>query len=146
MLQQMFEVMATRFYEAMQTFAPLINSVVDDTLLQNGPLVKSAINSLLQTSPHLKSVTALPCKTLIFKNSIDRSTVTADQACACWRECDRSKWDGTKPISPTTNSSFSTLNSPIRCRTGHFLTVILVWSGTWLARLTKQKYNKVYLG
>jgi len=29
MLQQMFEVMFTRFHAAMQTFAPLIDSVVD---------------------------------------------------------------------------------------------------------------------
>jgi len=42
MLQQMFEVSATRFHAAMQTFAPLINSVVDDTLLQTGPLVKAS--------------------------------------------------------------------------------------------------------
>jgi len=39
MLQQMFEVTATRFHEATQTFVLLINSVVDDTLLQNEPLV-----------------------------------------------------------------------------------------------------------
>ena len=37
-LQQMFEVTAARFHAAMQTFAPLIDSVVDDTLLQTGPL------------------------------------------------------------------------------------------------------------
>jgi len=41
MLQQMFEVTATRFHAATQTFAPLINSVIDDTLLQTGPLVKA---------------------------------------------------------------------------------------------------------
>ena len=37
-LQQMFEVTAARFYAVTQTFAPLIDSVVDDTLLQTGPL------------------------------------------------------------------------------------------------------------
>ena len=37
------KVTATRFHEATQTFAPLINSVVDDTLLQNGPLGESVI-------------------------------------------------------------------------------------------------------
>jgi len=45
MLQQMFKVMATRFHEATQTFValvPLINSIVNDTLLQNGPLVKAS--------------------------------------------------------------------------------------------------------
>jgi len=42
MLQQTFEVTATGFHEAAQTFAPLINSVVDDTLLQNGQLVKAS--------------------------------------------------------------------------------------------------------
>jgi len=42
MLQQMFEVTATHFHAAMQMFAPLINSVVNDTLLQNGPLVKAS--------------------------------------------------------------------------------------------------------
>jgi len=42
MLQQMFEVTATRFHTATKTFAPLLNSVVDDTLLQTGPLVKAS--------------------------------------------------------------------------------------------------------
>jgi len=42
MLQQTFEVTATRFHAAMQTFVPLINSVVDDTMLQNGPLMKAS--------------------------------------------------------------------------------------------------------
>jgi len=42
MLQQMFEVTATRFHAATQTFAPLINTVVDDTLLQTGRLVKAS--------------------------------------------------------------------------------------------------------
>ena len=37
-LQQMFEVMAARFHVVTQTFAPLIDSAVDDTLLQTGPL------------------------------------------------------------------------------------------------------------
>ena len=37
-LQQMFEVTAARFHAVMQTFASLIDSVVDDTLLQTGPL------------------------------------------------------------------------------------------------------------
>jgi len=37
MLQQMFEVTAARFHTVTQTFAPLIDSVVDDTLLQTGP-------------------------------------------------------------------------------------------------------------
>jgi len=35
MLQQMFEVTATRFHAATQTFVPLISSIVDDTLLQS---------------------------------------------------------------------------------------------------------------
>ena len=34
----MFEVTAARFHAVTQTFAPLIDSVVDDTLLQTGPL------------------------------------------------------------------------------------------------------------
>jgi len=38
----MFEVTATCFHAATQTFVPLINSVVDDTLLQTGPLVKAS--------------------------------------------------------------------------------------------------------
>ena len=38
----MFEVTATRFHATTQTFVPLINSVVDDTLLQTGPLVKAS--------------------------------------------------------------------------------------------------------
>jgi len=37
-LQQMFEVTAARFHAVTQTFSPLIDSVVDDTLLQTGPL------------------------------------------------------------------------------------------------------------
>ena len=37
-LQQMFEVAAARFHAVTQTFAPLIDSVVDDTLLQSRPL------------------------------------------------------------------------------------------------------------
>jgi len=36
MLQQIFEMTATRFHAATQTFAPLINSIVNDTLLQTG--------------------------------------------------------------------------------------------------------------
>jgi len=39
------KVMATRFHATTQTFAPLINSVVDDTLLQTGPLVKASSDS-----------------------------------------------------------------------------------------------------
>ena len=35
-LQQMFEVTAARFHAVTQTFAPLIDSVVDDTLLPLG--------------------------------------------------------------------------------------------------------------
>jgi len=34
----MFEVTVARFHAVMQMFAPLIDSVVDDTLLQTGPL------------------------------------------------------------------------------------------------------------
>jgi len=34
----MFEVMVARFHAVTQTFAPRIDSVVDDTLLQTGPL------------------------------------------------------------------------------------------------------------
>jgi len=34
MLQQMFEVTAACFHAVTQTFGPLIDSVVDDTLLQ----------------------------------------------------------------------------------------------------------------
>ena len=34
----MFEVTAARFHAVTQTFAPLIDSAVDDTLLQTGPL------------------------------------------------------------------------------------------------------------
>jgi len=37
-LQQMFEVTAARFHAVTQTFASLIDSVDDDTLLQTGPL------------------------------------------------------------------------------------------------------------
>jgi len=57
---------------------------------------------------------------LIFKNRIDRKHINGRPACACWRECDRGKWAGTKPISPTTNSSFNTLNSTTWCHTDHF--------------------------
>ena len=48
MLQQMFEVTATRFHATTQTFVPLINSVVDDTLLQTSkrhPLSKAPSNA-----------------------------------------------------------------------------------------------------
>jgi len=38
--QQMFKVTATRFHSATKTFVPLINSAVDNTLLQTRPLVK----------------------------------------------------------------------------------------------------------
>ena len=34
----MFEVTPARFHAVTQTFAPLIDSIVDDTLLQTGPL------------------------------------------------------------------------------------------------------------
>ena len=34
----MFEVTAARFHAVTQTFAPLIDSVVDNTLMQTGPL------------------------------------------------------------------------------------------------------------
>jgi len=37
-LQQMLEVTAARFHAVTQTFVPLIDSAVDDTLLQTGPL------------------------------------------------------------------------------------------------------------
>jgi len=37
-LQQMFEVTAARFHAVTHTFAPLIDSAVDDTLPQTGPL------------------------------------------------------------------------------------------------------------
>ena len=37
-LQQMFEVTVARFHAVTQTFVPLIDSVVDDTLLQTGTL------------------------------------------------------------------------------------------------------------
>jgi len=37
-LQQMSEVTPARFHAVTQTFAPLIDSIVDDTLLQTGPL------------------------------------------------------------------------------------------------------------
>ena len=37
-LQQVFEVMSARFHAVTRTFAPLIDSVVDDNLLQTGPL------------------------------------------------------------------------------------------------------------
>ena len=40
-LQQMFEVTAARFHAVTHTFAPLIDSIVDDTLLQTGPDVAS---------------------------------------------------------------------------------------------------------
>ena len=42
----MFEVTATRFHAARPTFAPLINSVVDDTLLQTRPLVVKALSAI----------------------------------------------------------------------------------------------------
>ena len=41
-LQQMFEVTAARFHAVTQTFAPLIDSAIDDTLLQTGPLGNQA--------------------------------------------------------------------------------------------------------
>jgi len=37
-LQQIFEVTAAHFHAVTQTFALLIDSIVDDTLLQSGPL------------------------------------------------------------------------------------------------------------
>jgi len=82
---------------------------------------------------HLKGVTTLSCEILVllvFRKASTESTVTADRACACWRECDRGKWAGTKPICPPTNSSFNTLNSTIWCCTDHFSlwSWFLVWS------------------
>jgi len=53
MLQQMFEVTATCFHAATQTFVPLINSVIDDTLLlQTGPLVKATRQRALGVTAH----------------------------------------------------------------------------------------------
>ena len=54
------------------------------------------------------------------KITLTESTATADRACAYWRECDRNKWAGTKPIRPATTPSFNTLNSTTWCRYGSF--------------------------
>ena len=50
MLQQIFEVTAGRFHAVTQTFAPLIDSVVDDTLLQTGPLGNQTSLQIVQVS------------------------------------------------------------------------------------------------
>ena len=50
MLQQMFEVTAARFHAVTQTFAPLIDSVVDDTLLQTGPFGNQTSLQIVQVS------------------------------------------------------------------------------------------------
>jgi len=95
---------------------------------------KSAVKTLLHTSPHLQSVTTLPCKILILKNCVDRKHSKADRRARAEENvsilCDHSKWAGTKPIWPTTNSSFNTLNSTTCLGVVQiiFFTVILVWS------------------
>ena len=50
MLQQMFEVTAYRFHAVTQTFVPLIDSVVDDTLLQTRPLGNQTSLQIVQVS------------------------------------------------------------------------------------------------
>jgi len=52
----MFEVTATRFHATTQTFVPLINSVVDDTLLQNGPLVKASSATMQRALGHASNM------------------------------------------------------------------------------------------
>ena len=49
-LQQMFEVTAARFYAVTQTFAPLIDSIVDNTLLQTRPLGNQTSLQIVQVS------------------------------------------------------------------------------------------------
>jgi len=44
----MFEVTATHFHAATQTFAPLIDSIIDDTLLQTRPLGNQASLQIVQ--------------------------------------------------------------------------------------------------
>ena len=46
----MFEVTAARFHAVTQTFAPLIDSVVDDILLQTGPLGNQTSLQIVQVS------------------------------------------------------------------------------------------------
>ena len=48
----MFEVTAARFHAVIKTFAPLIDSVVDDTLLQTGPLGNQTSLQIVQVSNH----------------------------------------------------------------------------------------------
>jgi len=50
MLQQMLEVMAARFHAVTQTFALLIDSVIDDILLQTGPLGNQTSLEIVQVS------------------------------------------------------------------------------------------------
>ena len=47
----MFEVMPARFHAVTQTFAPLIDSVVDDTLLQTGPLGYQTVRRRFRSCP-----------------------------------------------------------------------------------------------
>ena len=54
-LQQMFEVTATRFHAVTKTFAPLIDSVVDD-LLQTGPLGNQTSLQILPIESKRKKV------------------------------------------------------------------------------------------
>jgi len=50
MLQQMFEVTAARFHAVTQTFASLIDNVVDDTLLQTRPISNQTSLQIVQVS------------------------------------------------------------------------------------------------
>ena len=60
----MFEVMAARFHAVglTQTFAPLIDSVVDDTLLQTGPLGNQTSLQIVPIESKRKKVKIILCR------------------------------------------------------------------------------------
>jgi len=82
----------------------------------------------LQIPAHLKGVTTRPSEILVFKNCTEWKHSNGVQAFTHRTEYDHSRWAGTKPIRPATNSLFNTLNSTIWCRSDHFFTTTFVWS------------------
>jgi len=103
---------------------------------------KFAIKLSLKIPPHLNCVATIRSEILVFKKiAPTTSTATADEALMHWRECDRSRWPGTKPVWPATDSSFNTSNNTVWCRTGSFFS-LRSWFENFKRRQLKINWNK----
>ena len=85
-------------------------------------------NKMLQISPHLKDVTTLPSEILVFKNSTDRKHTNGRQVRMQWREGDRIRWAGNKPISQPHVYCLTHQTAQSGVVQIIFSTAILVWS------------------